>query len=148
MVAGAFEGSEVAADTRELLETVYRLFNARDIDGVFAHMSPDVDWPNVMEGVRVHGYEAIRAYWTHQWSVVDPRVEPMGFTQLEDGRIAIDVHQVVKDLEGKDLADQRVVHIYTIENAETGTSGESGTDGGGLIRKMEVGEGYSFPVRS
>jgi len=26
-----------------------------------------VDWPNGMEGGRVHGHAEVRAYWTRQW---------------------------------------------------------------------------------
>ena len=136
MAIPAFEDTQVPAQipvaARELLETVYDRFNARDIDGVFEHMHPDVDWPNVMENTRVHGYDEIRAYWTHQWQVVDPRVTPTAFTLAQDGRIVIDVHQVVKDLAGKELANQHVEHIYTLEE--------------GRIRRMEIGQGFSsFP---
>ena len=121
----------IPGKTRELLETVYRQFNARDIDGVFAHMHPDVDWPNSMEGGRVHGYDEVRAYWTRQWKVVDPHVEPVAFTLGPDGRIAIDVHQVVKDLSGHELVNQYIEHVYTIEQ--------------GRIRRMEIGR--VFPSR-
>jgi ketosteroid isomerase-like protein len=37
-----------------LLERTYAAFNARDIDAVLAVMHPDVDWPNGMDGGRVH----------------------------------------------------------------------------------------------
>jgi ketosteroid isomerase-like protein len=123
----------VSEDSRQILETVYRLFNARDIDGVFQHMYPDVDWPNGMEGGRVHGYDEVRAYWTRQWKVVDPHVEPTAFTLAADGRIAIGVHQVVKDLAGHELINQHIEHLYTIEN--------------GRIRKMEIGRVFpSEPI--
>jgi hypothetical protein len=35
---------------------------------------------------------------------------------LEEGRFEIEVHQVVKDLNGKILFDGIVKHLYTIEN--------------------------------
>ena len=83
-----------------LLERTYAAFNARDIDGALAAMHPDVDWPNGMEGGRVHGHRAVREYWTRQWGLIDPRVEPRGFATEADGRIAVDVHQVVRDRAG------------------------------------------------
>ena len=109
---------------QDLLAATYRAFNARDIDAVLAVMHPDVDWPNGMEGGRVHGHAAVREYWSRQWAVIDPHVEPRGFGTDETGRVVADVHQVVRDLAGKVLADQMVQHIYLIEN--------------GLIRSMEI----------
>ena len=86
--------------TRVVLERTYAAFNARDIDTVLAVMHPDVDWPNGMEGGRVLGHAAVRAYWVRQWALIDPRVEPRGFTVEADGRVAVAVHQVVRDLAG------------------------------------------------
>jgi hypothetical protein len=31
-------------------------------------MHPDVDWPNAIENTRVHGRDAVRAYWERQCS--------------------------------------------------------------------------------
>ena len=39
-----------------LLERTYAAFNARDVDAVLAMMHAEVDWPNGMEGGRVHGH--------------------------------------------------------------------------------------------
>ena len=57
---------------RETLMQLYRSFNARDIDGVLAHLAPGVDWPNGWEGGREHGREAVRSYWTRQWAAIEP----------------------------------------------------------------------------
>jgi len=99
-----------------LLRTAYAAFNRRDIEVVLGLMHGDVDWPNGMEGGRVHGIAAVRAYWTRQFQVVDSQVEPESFTREGDGRIAIDVHQVVHDKTGKMLADQMVQHVYEIRD--------------------------------
>ena len=109
---------------RELLVNAYDAFNARDIERALATMHPEVDWPNGMEGGRVHGHAAVREYWTRQWTMIDPHVEPRGFGSDETGRVVVDVHQVVRDLAGKVLAEQRVQHVYLIED--------------GLIRSMEI----------
>jgi hypothetical protein len=87
-------------------------------------MHPDVEWANGMEGGHVHGHEAVRDYWTRQWKLVDPQVEPQGFQLDENQRIVIDVHQVVHDLEGNLIVDQMVQHLYTFED--------------GLIRRMDI----------
>jgi len=110
----------------ELLKRAYAAFNARDIDGAVATMKPDVVWPNGMEGGVVHGHEGVRAYWTRQWGLLNPRVDPVGFEEHERGRIAVKVHQVVYDNSGKLLLDRMVVHLYTLED--------------GLIRTMDIRE--------
>ncbi|MEW6735546.1 MAG: nuclear transport factor 2 family protein [Acidobacteriota bacterium] len=108
----------------ELLTHAYTAFNTRDIDAALTLMHPEVDWPNGMEGGRVYGHSGVRDYWTRQWSLIDPYVEPQHFETDEMGRIIIDVHQVVRDLAGNILVDQMVQHIYLIED--------------GLIKNMEI----------
>ncbi len=108
----------------ELLTRTYAAFNARDIKAVLAVMDADVDWPNGMEGGRVIGHDEVRRYWTRQWSMIDPKVTPERFVTEEDGRIAVDVHQVVRDLEGNVLADVMVQHVYRVED--------------GMIKSMEI----------
>ncbi len=100
----------------QLVEQLYRGFNSRDIDSVLAALSEDVAWANGMDGGHVHGREAVRAYWTQQWAAIDPRVDPVQITESEDGSTAVEVHQVVKDLEGKLLLDETVRHVFHIKN--------------------------------
>ena len=108
----------------DLLHRAYAAFNRREIETVLGLMHANVDWPNGMEGGRVLGTAAVRAYWKHQFEVVDSHVEPKKVTIEADGRIAVDVHQVVHDKAGKLLADQMVQHVYEIRD--------------GLIRCMEI----------
>ncbi len=108
----------------EILHAAYEAFNERDIDAALALMTPDVAWPRAFKGGFVRGPEEVRAYWTEQWSEIDPRVEPLAFHPEDDGRILVKVHQVVRDLAGTLLADERVGHRFTVEK--------------GLIRGMEV----------
>jgi hypothetical protein len=101
---------------QELLKQAYAAFNTRDIDAVLAIMHPDVAWANGMDGGHVHGHEAVRNYWTYQWTLVNPHVEPKGFQPDESGRIVVDVHQVVHDLDGALIVDKMVQHIYTFKD--------------------------------
>jgi hypothetical protein len=41
-------------------------------------MHPDVDWPDMLEGRRIFGRDAVRAYWLAQFEVIDPHIEPFG----------------------------------------------------------------------
>ena len=102
----------------ELLKHVYERFNARDMETVLAVMHEDVVWANGMEGGHVHGRDGVRSYWTRQWAIVDPHVDPVGFSVGPDGEIIIEVHQVVHDLAGRLLVDQSVGHIFRVENGQ------------------------------
>jgi hypothetical protein len=99
----------------QLIRQLYAAFNARDIEAVFALLTDDVAWANAMEGTHVHGKEAIRQYWSHQWSVIDPHVEPLKVVKAADGSLVVDVHQVVKDLAGQTLIDESVEHAFRLE---------------------------------
>ncbi len=87
--------SRTTTDTEALLRRCYAAFNARDLEGALA----------VMEAI-------------------DPSVEPRAFTWEPDGRIAVSVHQVVRDLAGTVLADQMVEHVYQLQDGD--------------IRRMEI----------
>ena len=99
-----------------LLVSLYRAFNTREIDAALSAMHPDVDWPNGMEGGRVHGREAVRDYWINQWKAVDSYAEPVKFSIDQTGHIIIDVHIKVLDLKGSILVDQNVQHVYDIRD--------------------------------
>src|SRR3954453_23845149 len=90
----------------QLIKHIYERFNARDIDGVLAVLADDVAWANGMDGGHVHGLEAVREYWTRQWTIVSPHVEPVSFTEIADRSVLVEVQQSVRDLEGKPLQDQ------------------------------------------
>ncbi len=109
-----------------LLRVIYKAFNARDAEEVLPHLTPDVDWPNAWEGGRVHGHEGVRDYWTRQWAAIDATVEPMAFAPRPDGSVAVEVHQVVRDLDGTPVADGRVLHVYVFR--------------GELVARMDVEE--------
>ena len=102
-------------ENNELLQRIYEGFNRRDIPAVLAHLAEDVDWANGMDGGHVHGREAIRDYWTKQWAAIQPEVHPLQITERGDGSTAVEVHQVVRDLEGKLLLDETVRHVFRIE---------------------------------
>ena len=127
MILRGVEGmSTMDSAATELLKRAYAAFNARDLDGALATMHPDVVWPNGMEGGVVHGHDGVRAYWTRQWGMINPHVDPVSFTPDDSGRIAVNVHQVVRDLSGNVLLDRMVEHVYSLKD--------------GLIQSMDIRE--------
>jgi hypothetical protein len=109
-----------------VIREAYRAFNARELDAALAMMQPNVEWPNGMEGGTVYGHAGVRDYWTRQWSMIDPHVDPVAIDADGSGRVVVSVHQVVRDLNGKLLLDRMVEHIYSFEDK--------------LIRSMEIRE--------
>jgi hypothetical protein len=109
---------------QDLVKKAYAAFNARDIDSALSAMHPDVEWPKAFEGGYIQGHDEIRAYWTRQWTEINPHVEPVAFHEKPDGTLEITVHQMVKDLEENIIFDGTVKHIYTLQN--------------GLLRRMEI----------
>jgi hypothetical protein len=51
-------------------------------------------------------------------------VEPRSFRWDADGHIIVSIHQIVRDLSGKVLADETVEHIYEMQD--------------GLVLRMEI----------
>ena len=108
----------------KLLERLYERFNARDMEAVLATMHTDVIWANGMEGGHVVGHDGVRNYWTRQWAMIDPHVEPASFSASVEGAIVVEVHQIVRDLKGELLSDKMVGHIFSVED--------------GLIRRFDI----------
>jgi hypothetical protein len=108
-------------DDVEILKCIYDRFNSRDIDGVVAVLADDVAWANA--SMAPCGREAVREYWTRQWTMVSPHVEP-GFHRAADDAIVAEVRQSVHDLEGKPLQGQTpglknktVEHVFRFRDA-------------------------------
>jgi hypothetical protein len=109
----------------EVLKRMYDCFNARDIDGVLGALTDDVAWANGMDGGHVHGREGVREYWTRQWTIVSPHVEPVSFGRAPDGSIVVEVRQSVRDLQGRPLQDQThgledktVGHVFYLQEGK------------------------------
>jgi hypothetical protein len=64
----------------------------------------------------VHGREEVRKHWHEQFCHVDPRIEIAGIEEKADGRVEAHVRQVVRRLDGRELSDDRLVHLFTIAN--------------------------------
>lgn len=103
-------------DEVELLKLLYDRFNARDMETVLGCMDEGVIWANGMEGGHVYGRDGVRNYWTRQWAMIDPHVEPVGFSISSGGEVVVEVHQLVRDLQGNVMVDKMVSHIFQIEN--------------------------------
>ena len=111
-------------DYQPVFRQLYQDFNARRAEAVLTHMHPSVQWPKAFEGGYVSGHDEVRAYWTRQWTEINPNVTPIDISQQQDGTIDVKVHQLVSDWQGKVLFDGLVRHVYTLQ--------------GDLIQRMDI----------
>ncbi|RZK27771.1 MAG: ketosteroid isomerase [Hymenobacter sp.] len=108
----------------DLIQKAYAAFNARDIPAVLTTLHPQVRWAKAWEGDYATGHDEIRDYWQRQWQELNPHVEPTNIQERPDGRLAVSVHQVVKDVQGQLLFDGLVNHVYTLQ--------------AGLLKQMDI----------
>lgn len=109
-----------AADAEARIATLragYAAFNRRDVDGALAMLAPDVAWPDMLAGCVLHGTDAVRAYWTRQFALLESRVEPVSFAVAGD-RILIDVDQRVRRVDDDAVERRRVGHLYTFRGTQ------------------------------
>ena len=100
-------------DHRELLLQAYAACNHQDVEALLALVSDDVGWPD--DAVRLHGKEQVRVYWEEQWARRRAHDEPLRFTELDDGRTAVHISQVVRSLDGSVISQGRFLHVLRIE---------------------------------
>jgi ketosteroid isomerase-like protein len=112
--------------TQDFLQNLYDAFNRREIETILAMMAEDVKWANGMEGGFVYGRENVREYWRRQFEIINPQLKILKTETDANGRTVVSVHQIVKDLSGKPLAEKTVRQIFTFEN--------------GLIKTFEIDE--------
>jgi hypothetical protein len=108
----------------ELLERLYHRFNARDMESLLAALHPDVVWANRMERGYLYGREPVRSYWTRQWAMANPPVEPVEFASDLGGMIYVEAHELVHDLNGTLVTDEMESHVLRIED--------------GLIKRFDI----------
>lgn len=107
-----------------LLRTSYAAFNARDISTTLRAFGPDVEWPDQLEGVTLHGPEAVGEYWRRQWAVIDPHLDVKHVELDPNGHVVVTLVQTVRGMAGAMITQGLVRHVYEFE--------------GGLVRRMRV----------
>jgi hypothetical protein len=101
-------------DAQALLTTVYDAYNQRDLDAFLSWLTPDVDWPDLIEGGRLVGHDAVRDYLIRNNQTITVDSAPVAFIPLPDGRTAVDVNQIVRNLAGQIWSDSCVRHVFTL----------------------------------
>lgn len=103
-------------EAEALLTRLFEAYNRRDFAAFAACLQDDVDWPNQTGGGRLVGHAALRDYWTLNDQSIQVEVTPYAFNIEEDGRIGVDVNQVVRGLTGSLWSDMQVRQYYTLRD--------------------------------
>jgi ketosteroid isomerase-like protein len=116
----------VPAAREALLRRMYEVFSTEERDAFVPHcLAPDVDWPDMLDGVRLHGRDAVRAYWARQFAAGHPLVRLKGLRLDRDGQAVVATVQVgMRDPDGEHWAGT-VEHVYRF-------------GGDGLVTRMDV----------
>lgn len=111
-------------DAEALLTNLFAAFNRRDFATFSAGLHEQVDWPDQMRGERIVGREAMRAYWAMQDQVIRVEANPIDMVVEDDGRVRVEVNQVVRGPTGSLWTDIQVRQYYTLRD--------------GLVSRMDV----------
>ncbi|MFF3333278.1 nuclear transport factor 2 family protein [Streptomyces sp. NPDC002888] len=116
----------VPASREDMLRRMYEVFSTDERDTFVAGcLATDVDWPNVLDGTRLHGREAVRAYWARQFASAHPLVRLEGLRLDRDGEaVVVTVRQGLRTADGDHWAGT-VEHVYRF-------------GGDGLVTRMDV----------
>jgi ketosteroid isomerase-like protein len=106
---------EPSIERQALLLRAYLAYNAQDVERLLALVGDDVNWPDDGGG-RIHGRHALSAYWTEQWKRVRTHDHPIAFKELDDGRVAVHIRQVVRSLDGSTTSTGEFTHLHRIES--------------------------------
>jgi hypothetical protein len=85
-----------------------------------------VDWPDVLNGARLHGREEVLAYWARQFAAGHPLVRLEGLRLDADGEAVVaTVRPGMREASGDRWAEETVEHVYRF-------------GGDGLVTRMDV----------
>ena len=110
-----------------LLRRMYEVFSTDERDAFVPHcLSADLDWPNVLDGVRLHGHDAVRTYWARQFASGHPLVRLEALRPDDDGEAVVaTVRPGTRTEAGEEWAAETVEHVYRF-------------DAEGLVSRMDV----------
>jgi len=105
-------------DAQALLTRFYETYNRRDFVAFSAFLAPEVDWPDMVEGGRLIGPEALGAYWARNDKMITIDIAVVSIAALPDGRVVAAVNQVVRNLAGQVWSDTCERHIFTLRDGK------------------------------
>ena len=102
------------SESEALLTRLFEAYNRRDFAAFSACLHADVNWPDQAHGGRLVGYAALRDYWNANDRSIQVEMTPIAFTIEGDGRIRVDINQVVRGVTGGLWSDILVRQYFTL----------------------------------
>jgi hypothetical protein len=94
----------------------YSAINDTELGRALLFLDPRVDWPNTIEGGRLRGRDAVRAYWRRLPAVLIPRIEVIGWQGAGDSTVVAELRQVYRDPAGVEIAHQHTRQAFRLED--------------------------------
>lgn len=98
---------------KALLAPLYEAYNRRDVSAMLSALDPQVEWCDLIEGKPIKGRAAVGDYWRGQFELMRTEVSPLTYTRLSDDRVAVEVAQTMRKLDGQLWGNERVLHTFT-----------------------------------
>lgn len=111
-------------DPQAVLAPFYEAYNRRDIAAASHFLTPDVDWPDMAEGGRLTGPDALAAYWARNDQSIQVELAPYAYGVAPDGRLIADLVLTVHNRRGQLWSETTVRHLFTLRE--------------GLISRMDI----------
>ena len=91
-----------------LIRSGYERLNERDLDGLLALFTTDVQWPDVVNGSVLQGTDQVRDYFSRILAIAMLRVTVGDVIEVGDAVVAA-TYQEFYDRDGKRLGEPRMV---------------------------------------
>ena len=117
-------------DNVALINDLYAAFQRGDIDAVFSHMAPDIDWRSVGDSAdwpgfgHRHGVEEVRGYFAAQADELDftgfevKDIDAAGANPDGDAKVLAEGVSSFTFKQGGLPADAEWVHIFTLRDGK------------------------------
>lgn len=101
---------------RTTIRQLWRHLNARDFDKAGGLLHPAVDWACILEGGRLHGPEAVLAYWRRMMDYIRPESAIVTFADRPDGRIAVRMRHALRRPGGGLWTEEEVIQVFGFQD--------------------------------
>ena len=108
---------------QSLIQQAYAAFNVRDTSALLTMLHPQLRWARTQQGDYLTGPDEVLQHWRRLWQEIDVHDEPTDIQELTDGRLAVTVHQVIKDKQGNLISEGPLKAFYAFQE--------------GLIKQMD-----------
>ncbi|MDP1737854.1 MAG: nuclear transport factor 2 family protein [Caulobacter sp.] len=114
-------------DRQLRITELWTAVNRQDFEAAIALLHPDVDWQDIVNGGRLHGIAAVRAYWTRISELLTSDSSPITYRLIGEDRIAARMLHSLTGKQGKVWGEEALTQVFTLRD--------------GLIVRMDLDEG-------